>query len=681
MERARPWIIGALIVVGAGFLFGPYLIARTGLGPLPPLEIVTVPEYEPVEVGWLDQGWTVDDWQWYYHASQGGAMGLPIPYDWFINLEVGELPFPWWADAGRLVDSTYMARFGFLPNSVDRYDVGGLSPGWVAPVGSTLVEDTLNNPDLLPVGFVKTLDYPDRRYGSSDGDAVGRVVPSVVGFNCSMCHTGQLNYEGQGIRIEGGPAMIELGEFEDAVTNAMMLTRLVPARWDRFAERVLGPDRTEEAEKELQTQLDDLLIRGGELGAMLIERDIYPTTEGFARLDAVGRIGNFVLGEEIDWENFEVSDAPVNFPHIWDSPWFEWVQYNASFKSPMMRNAGEAMGVFAAVDFTSLDDPDSLFTSSLNIPNLYEMEALIRGQRPFAGLRAPTWPDAFPEIVPELAAKGDTLYQENCAGCHLPAFNRPGELLADTFWITDQGERYLRLNVVNLHAIGTDPRAAENMVTRTVRLGPLGEAFKDSVYTHGWVGMDPSGMGGMVPFGLGLPFVIDQAVEKKYADMGLTDELAAQFSGGRSPPYIQAPLGYKARPLNGVWATPPFLHNGSVPNIYQLLSPEDERDATFWLGTKEYDPEYLGYRSEEIPGGFLFDTSLPGNSNRGHHFTGGVDSWKEGRPGVIGRALEHEERMAIIEFLKSMPAVPAGADSAEPQAGAAGSPSEVTSGG
>ena len=49
-----------------------------------------------------------------------------------------------------------------------------------------------------------------------------------------------------------------------------------------------------------------------------------------------------------------------------------------------------------------------------------------------------------------------------------------------------------------------------------------------------------------------------------------------QMNGNR-PDGMRAPLSYKVRPLNGIWATPPYLHNGSVPNLYALLSPVAER--------------------------------------------------------------------------------------------------------
>ena len=111
---------------------------------------------------------------------------------------------------------------------------------------------------------------------------------------------------------------------------------------------------------------------------------------------------------------------------------------------------------------------------------------------------------------------------------------------------------------------------------------------------------------------------------------------------------IQALLAYKVRPLNGIWATPPYLHNGSVPNIYALLSPVSERPATFYLGNREYDPVNVGYRTERLDGGFEFDTSVRGNHNTGHEFN------NERKEGVIGPLLAPEERRALVEYIKTL---------------------------
>jgi len=135
--------------------------------------------------------------------------------------------------------------------------------------------------------------------------------------------------------------------------------------------------------------------------------------------------------------------------------------------------------------------------------------------------------------------------------------------------------------------------------------------------------------------------------------------------------------GYKPRPLAGVWATPPFLHNGSVPTVYQLLSPPESRDRRFLVGSRQYDPERLGYRvirDDEASGeerGFWFDTRQEGNGNGGHALVADPELWAQHQAdpgahpmpaGVIGPLLSHHQKMALIEYLKihqDGPATPA----------------------
>lgn len=100
---------------------------------------------------------------------------------------------------------------------------------------------------------------------------------------------------------------------------------------------------------------------------------------------------------------------------------------------------------------------------------------------------------------------------------------------------------------------------------------------------------------------------------------------------------------YKARPLNGVWATAPFLHNGSVPNLWELLkSPtaaneRDRRTTRFFVGSTEFDSVNVGFVSDRGPS--EFDTSLPGNSNSGHTF---------------GTNLSDEQKRQLIEYIKTL---------------------------
>lgn len=647
-----------------------------------------LPPHEEVDVVWLDQGWSDADQQWYWHASQGGSFELPMPYEWLVNLERPEVAPAIFDEVGLLFAPDYISRFGFLTNEQTSYDYDSLTLHWAEVEGlSKLRADQQNNPDQLPVGFTRYEDWIDERTQQK---------VDVMGFSCAACHTGQLNYQGTGIRIEGGPAMTDLGKFRSAVGIALAMTYYIPTRRARFIERVYGPDVSDEQVTELERRMKSLIDRGKALAEYEKANSIYPVNEGFGRLDAIGRIGNFVFGEEITWENLVPADAPVNFPHIWDTPWFDWVQYNASFSQPMMRNAGESMGVFASVNmgdttyFGQGETVDTIlpFQSTIDVVNLHEMESLIGGPAPYEGLRSPEWPgDILPALRPERVARGAELYEAYCQECHLPPMTNGDAFLADSLW-TDPaespvGRRYLKVTLVNLGMVGTDPKTAENFITRTVDLGTIGWRYADSLNA---MQATPTKGAASVSAGVALPFLIEVSKNRRYDELGLDSAQRAAFDGYR-PPVIQAPFAYKARPLNGVWATPPFLHNGSVPTIYHLLGPEEERPDEFWLGTKEFDPEWVGYEWGPVENGFLLDTSIPGNWNTGHRFCGerderDVDWWGRGcypagqgegvksTIGVIGPALTPDERLDIIEFLKSLPSIPV--TSAPAPAGTAG---------
>ncbi len=101
--------------------------------------------------------------------------------------------------------------------------------------------------------------------------------------------------------------------------------------------------------------------------------------------------------------------------------------------------------------------------------------------------------------------------------------------------------------------------------------------------------------------------------------------------------------GYANQPLDGIWARAPYLHNGSVPTLWDLLLDPDERPKTFYRGDASYDWENVGFRSDrpkdEERRLFLFDTTLPGNGNGGHLY--GVD-------------LEPESKRALVEYMKTL---------------------------
>jgi len=606
----------------------------------------SLPPSEPVDkVVWLEQG---DDWRgesrdWFHHVSQGTAT-LPIPFEWFMALEQPGVNL---FGAGKLVSSPdYLARLGFIPDEVNRFNQSGL------PVG-------------FAVDYNVTSPVDGRRY-------------NAIGFTCAACHTGQMTYQGTSIRYDGGPAVTDITQFTIVLFLAMSETRYSEVRFKRFAARVLGERNTEanraELKKAFSKNLMELIdlqlktIEAEEQREIVVEidrsgesrtlKDIVSglkaslkNVEGFARLDALNRIGNQVFALDANMpHNFVTPDAPVNYPHIWSSSWFEWVQYDGSIMQPMVRNAGEALGVAALVN---LAPGEQQFDSTVKVDALYRIEQMLAGETPpfatqaFTGLKAPAWPEAIlGAIDQERAAEGQALYRQLCQGCHLPPTGDPA-FWSEKYWSVqnEAGERLLRLKIIPADEIGTDPAQSQVLVKRTVDTRGLG------IDTEVYAGWDCQPLrvteAADASFAFSLGAVVQETSAYWYRQHGVGEADQRRMNGER-PNCLQAPGGYKARPLNGIWATAPFLHNGSVPDLYALLSPVAERPATFYLGNREFDPVRVGYRTDKDAGLTRIDTSLAGNRNSGHEFSDAAE------PGVIGPALNDAQKMALIEYLKTL---------------------------
>ena len=84
--------------------------------------------------------------------------------------------------------------------------------------------------------------------------------------------------------------------------------------------------------------------------------------------------------------------------------------------------------------------------------------------------------------------------------------------------------------------------------------------------------------------------------------------------------------GYANMPLDALWLRGPYLHNGSVPTLRDLLAPPGERPPAFVRGIDIIDSKNGGFLSpsctpgRQPPQGFCYDTRLPGNGNGGHTF-------------------------------------------------------------
>jgi mono/diheme cytochrome c family protein len=522
----------------------------------------------------LEQGWSAVDRQSYYHTAQGTQI---IPYSWFLCLE--------------------------KPGSNELFR----SNGNVAGYGLFPDRNLLGNPDGLPVGVTKDVD--------------GETGRAYFGLTCAACHTGQINYQGASVRIDGGSGMLDLTSFVKDMFLALGFTLVDPEKFDRFARNVLGNTYSADTKAALRDEVGAKLKDVVHNDLVALRLHLYPVQDGFGRQDALGRGGNNGFSKIGIESNLQVSDAPVSYPALWDAIGWDWVQYNSSIRQPLARNIGEVLGVGGEAVLHG--NPEDLYKSSVNVLALDRIETLLHALRP------PAWPEeVLGPIDREKARQGRALFQENCVRCHEPRLEKAS------------GDYISR--VIPLDTIGTDRRQAENIVKHMIDPGDLREGNEKK--------------GDLIPATEALRRITENVAQRKFRELGVPKCVQDRMRAGKPNQwgYTRADgsagtVGYRAHILTAIWATPPYLHNGSVPNIYELLSPVKERSATFYTGNLEYDPVKMGYRSEEFPGAFLFDTSLAGNSNAGHEFR----TAPAGTLGVIGRTLNGDERLAIIEFLKT----------------------------
>lgn len=571
------------------------------------------------QVHYLNEGWSQDQRETFYYTPQGTEL-LGLKYTWLVNLE---LPM----SHNLLASEESMRGWGFV-----------VDPGQRA---------SIRNPGNLPVGFAR---HTDPKTGEQNLDV-----------GCAVCHTGELHYKGTAMRVDGGQAVqglstIKRGEFMVTLGASVFETLVNPAKWGRFADRVVGSD--DEARKTLRDELWAFLGSLKKFSTSAGASKYYPVEEGRGRTDAVGRIANVVFGYDLDVpENYKVADAPASYPFIWDIWRFDWVQYTGFTNQAMARNVGESLGVLAPIklvdDEGNLLPPEKFGETVVDVDGMHCVEGTLRELKP------PKWPESIMgKINIERAKRGKALFADQCAFCHGPHISEPYDWQvaqgpgdnpasqASVNWqwdmagdITKEGDKAYRkdwretiwaLPWISTEVIGTDPKLADN--------------YMDNKYdaTKLLPGSEP------VNAGDGLQVLLNRLVPQLYEKWDVEGKEVPNFDGLNVPFRIANKRAYKSRPLHGVWATPPFLHNGSVPSIYDLLSPLRARPTTFYVGNREYDPEKLGYRTEYSVGSFLHDTKIEGNQNIGHLFTD-VDM-----PGRIGELLTENQRMDLIEYIKVM---------------------------
>ncbi len=630
-------------------------------------------------IEYLDQGWSPADSLWFYFVTQGSDL---LPYDFFMVLEQK-------GTQALFRSSQNMNAYRYLPQS-----------------------PSLSNPDGLAVGFVKDV-YQGKEY---------------IGLTRAACHTGQLNYNGVGYRIDGGPSGADMRLFIEDLGAAMQATVDTPEVRARFVKNVLAR-RTYANEAEVIADLNRHTQRLTEYATV----NGSDTPYGYFRLDAFGRIYNRVLQHLLNGRAFvgvlnqmvadrqmtadqrdrvcacterdlpnvmsetdrddivsrirkELSpgaqqilrgklynraDAPVSYPFLWDVPHHDYVQWNGlaanAALGPVGRNTGEAIGVFGTLDWSekvgfsisSLVSGQGLRGNHISFKSSVDVRNLRRIERHLVSLESPQWPKAFPTPDPARVERGRRLFATYCVSCHAEI-------------VRDDPTRCIVAHMSRLSDIGTDSKMALNGINYSGLSGIVRNQYVNAEGV-GDILIDEGAPVAELLTKVTLSTVATPDPDHNVFTRGfywLYDLAASLFSneikasikhGNYDPDTTADPYAslraYKGRSLNGIWATAPYLHNGSVPSLYALLLPKREegdpvdgeyRPDSFMVGSREFDPVEVGLKYKGYDG-FRFDTSQTGNNNAGHEYGAKTTTASNGDPLP---PLTKEERLDLVEYLK-----------------------------
>jgi hypothetical protein len=643
LERSR-WLLLGLLVVS--------LLACVGKPPVPPVPPAPPPPPPPstdpgpptqLPQGLPNQGLSDEEVRTFFHLAEGSEL---LPTSWLKALEQ--------KDSATLFLEN-VERFGLLPDEKD--------------------------PGRLPIGLSSEPSL-DTRWANI----------RMSGINCAACHVGEFASGGSKVRVIGAPNKFDVEVFFEALYDAGTETITHPRKLYRFVKRLLrAPDdafaakvgsdslslfmtpyegleelsAASELEREVTERLEELVaeeqaveaadLRDGLMVAKSpgaptrLERDValaaldkqlqlkQPVAlgaelsaalarENFAALEPrrltrqrkrlrlveffgevrrvirlfkarlkfvrnlhaffeqgrnktkpmLGRVDAFGDTRNLLFPKDQVlANAPVSYPHLWGIGNLAWLHWDGNTNSMLERNMGQAIGLGAVSDSSGL--------STLLPRNIAKLESIAQK------LHAPHWPEeVFGPIDIERAKAGKQLFQTNCRPCHDNPAGRD-----------------------DIPDVGTDPgRRASFGAT----LPSSGQRFSDALATK-----------------------LALLKTKSYEIFGILPAEANQIEQGRIPAIWRSPRpAYVSRPLIGIWATAPYLHNGSVASLFDLLSPERE---AFRVGTsREYDCAKLGYAANGRADGQVFDVTLAGNGNQGHPYT----------------FAKVDERYAVIEYLKTL---------------------------
>lgn len=559
------------------------------------------------QVNYLDQGplWNDDARAEFYGKDQGSQM---IPLAWLKALRTAD---------GQPFLGDGFARYGYLPNP---FAANG-----------------------LPIGFTAAT-WRGKEY---------------AGMTCAACHTRDIVADGKTFRVDGGPAITDFQRLLTDMVDAVGRTLSGNAAFREFAEAVLGPAPSASAIAALKQEVTIWHTRESTM-----KTRAYPTPDlwGLGRLDAVSMIFNRVAGLDLGKppayiieENIALADTPVRYPFLWNAPFQDKTQWpgfadNGNAFFGLIRNVGQAYGVFATFHPKKklFGEIDYLTDNSVNFQGLIDLEKLVGRIGP------PRWPWAIDQEQQTLATRGAQIYAQpapegSCYSCH-------GGQNPEYRPFVPEGQPLYGTPLWN---VGTDARELAVTQRKVADGGVLNDKafllfflkFKkcNAPYTNCDKALNLlalSVVNSIFWSGAYKPTIFPGADIRALSEgstpaPSLRQEFVNAYNLDAVEPSTKGAV-YESRVLQGIWAAAPYLHNGSVATLEDLLTPQEQRPVSFKVGPN-YDPVRVGLAQDQ-PGNYLRVTTgckgkelHSGNSRCGHDF---------------GTKLPPEDKRALIAYLR-----------------------------
>lgn len=640
-------------------------------------KIYPSPDFKNWETSKNWQGWSPAQSMWYYNATQGSDL---LPYDFFLSLEQPN-------SQSLFRDNQHIDQFRYIPQQKTKLNPDALPLGMVKDeyqnksyLGFTcaachtsqiVYQDTAIRIDGGPAmanmdGFMRELEVAlSMTLNSAEKQQrfVERVLALDINYDSKTAIVKDLafyqlqislyNYINTSDTQYGYARLDAFGRIYNRVLQHVINKKQLTAVIEQSFDAEMAAQLKQQLAQQLISSTDMVHLFDKLVSTFHLTAHNNQLPQDLAKLKTLKQA------------LFNQPDAPVSYPFLWDIAQHDYVQWNGiaanSGVGAIGRNSGEVMGVFATLDWQETDRSSLAtwiggqskqnengklinFRSSIDVDNLRLLESQL------AELTSPKWPETvLPKIDQKKAKLGKKLFNQHCQSCHQNIER-------------DNPSRKIVAQMTQLDNIKTDPKMALNGATYQGKSGIL-----EGIYLSTDVGNI------LIQEEAAVASILTSATKNVVATPDPDKWAPTRFfnwiynlmvtafdntikssvkRGDYQPDTTQNPyaslLAYKARPLNGIWATAPYLHNGSVPSLYDLLLPKCEADNDiqtqcrpnqFTVGSRYYDPKKVGFISSGYLG-FEFKTDKVANSNAGHNYA--------------TTQLSDPQRWQLVEYMKTL---------------------------